>query len=181
MLHIDSWPSWFLWTGRTCVNKRRQSRRWTEIVGVMKWYMQMPAWESGSVGVSVNLESVPTCSHRLRPRPRSRKSATWGLENNTAWVLWNDTCRCLRESRSLLESVWVLSQCQLAVTGWDPVREAEKVLREVLKITQRGMVKRRSYGSVQQSVFISLRPSVSFTHYRDLTPFERIKKTNIFL
>ena len=31
----------FLWAGRTWVNKQKQSRCLSEVVGVMKWYMQM--------------------------------------------------------------------------------------------------------------------------------------------
>ena len=52
--------------------------------------------------------------------------------------------------------------------------------RKALKITQRGMVKRRRiYGSVWQSVFVSLRlgPSVSLTSRRHW-PLSRIKSEN---
>ena len=41
------------------------------------------------------------------------------------------------------------------------------------KITQRGMVKRRSYGSIWQSVFVSLQLPVSPTHPPATIPFEK--------
>ena len=61
--------------------------------------MQMPAWGSGSVGVSVSFESDPACSHWERPAGvaaysrspveylwlRSRRSAKWGFEDKTVW------------------------------------------------------------------------------------------------
>ena len=43
-------------------------------------------------------------------------------------------------------------------------QETVEVPSEVLKITQPAMVKRRSYGSIQQFVFVYLRPSL--THHR---------------
>ena len=56
--------------------------------------------------------------------------------------------------------------------------EAEEVLSGALKITQRGMVKRRSYGIICQYVFAFLRllllPSVSHTPTKN-RPFSRIK------
>ena len=57
----------FLWTERSFVNKRKHSRGWSEIVGVMKWYMQMLTLRSVSVGVSVSLESDPAYSHWESP------------------------------------------------------------------------------------------------------------------
>ena len=54
------------------------------------------------------------------------------------------------------------------------VRYAEEVLSKVLKKTPRSMVK-RSYGLIWQSVFVSVRPSVSITHQRNYD-----SKKNIF-
>ena len=105
----------FLWTGRTCVNKRKQSRGWSEVISSMKWYMQMSAWgleTAGSVGVSVSLESDQACGYWERPsgtavhgglRLRSRGNAKWGLEDNTV-VWWREvmvqysSLSCLRLS-----------------------------------------------------------------------------------
>ena len=57
VLHIDPWLSHqseiFFWTGCTCVNKQKLSHGWLEIMGVMKWYMQMPTW---------GCQSEPACS-----------------------------------------------------------------------------------------------------------------------
>ena len=66
----------FLWTGRTGVNKWKQSYNWSEIVCVMKWYMQTPAWESESVGVSVSFQEDPA---------RSQVSA-WGSGTKILWL-----------------------------------------------------------------------------------------------
>ena len=88
------------------------------------------------------------------------------------WALWNDISRCPH-------GIWsVLSQSQLAArkdsvshgehqqveyqlsTPW---LRAEGGLSEALKITQHGMVKRRSYGSIWHPAFVSLCPSLFHT------------------
>ena len=43
---------------------------------------------------------------------------------------------------------------------------------KALKITQRGMVTRRSYGSIRQSIFVSHPPSFSLTLASSMTSFE---------
>ena len=50
-----------------------------------------------------------------------------------------------------------------------------------LKITQRGFVKRGSYGLIWHSVFVSLRLPVSLTHTPAATPFEKYIVRVIFL
>ena len=49
ILTVDWAVKQILWTGRTCVNKQKQSHGWVEMVGNMKWYMQMPTWDRGSL------------------------------------------------------------------------------------------------------------------------------------
>ena len=83
-----------------------------------------------------------------------------------------------------------MSQTQLAVTesspfgaavhSWLPVeypsRVAEDMPSGAMKITQRGMIKtRKSYGSILQSVFVSMCPSVSLTQ-QGFDPFQRLKR-----
>ena len=68
--------------------------------------------------------------------------------------------------------------------GWVlPGREVEKVLSKALNITQCGMIKsRRSYGSIWQSVFVSLRLRLSLSFSQPVTtPFERNKDNYIFI
>ena len=100
---------------------------------VMKWYTQMPTWNTRSL----SLESVPTCSHKRLAQsqtvPTKGRAPRWDQEPTTG----------LRLSKL--------------------VREAEELLSEALKTIQRGMVKRGSYESMWQSVFVSLCPSVSLT------------------
>ena len=44
----------YIWAGRTCINKRKQSRGLSDDEGVMKWYMLMPM----SVGAVGHVEAV---------------------------------------------------------------------------------------------------------------------------
>ena len=106
------------------------------------------------------------------------------------WVSWNDTRRYPREIEGSLS--WVSLSLQQTVESADiePGFQGVKRLptddrlstsrlkrrRRALKITQRSMVEKRSYGSIWQSVFVSvrLRPYVSHTT-EDFTPFERNK------
>ena len=103
------------------------------------------------------------------------------------WVLWNDICRCPHE----IWGVSVLSQSQLvarrdtvshgeyqrvASSCVPPSQEAE-VPSGALKIIQHGMVKRRSYGSMWQSQFVSL--SLSHT-YRSFDS-KKTKESLIFI
>ena len=46
----------FLCTGCTYVNKQKPSHGWVKIWGIMKWYRQLPMWDT------VNLELVLLCS-----------------------------------------------------------------------------------------------------------------------
>ena len=66
------------------------------------------------------------------------------------------------------------AKCIMAMTGWVRLIKEEKTYGLNLKITQCGMVKRRSYGSNLHSVFVlfCLRPSVSFTHNRSFDLFQ---------
>ena len=94
--------------------------------------------------------------------------AVWWLNGNV-WVLWNDIGRCSREIRRV--PVLNKSQnCDQKRYGQRPTkpltvslrlstlhgREAEEVIYWALKIRQHGMVKRRSYGSIWQSPFVSV-------------------------
>ena len=89
MLHIDPWPnrqSEILWTGSSCVNKRKQARVWSEVVGVMKGIYEDAAWGFRSVGDC--WRSVRQCQLAVTEsvplgQPRSR-SALRRLEDNTA-------------------------------------------------------------------------------------------------
>ena len=100
-----------LWTERLCVNGRKQSRGSSEVVGAVKWYMQM-CLAVREVGVSEGLsqtqlavtESTPlgAVSHRASgwiPRLRSSTCTKWGLEDNTACYgqekLWVNVAMCL--------------------------------------------------------------------------------------
>ena len=121
MLHINPWLSVnqkFLWTGHTCVNKWKQSRGLLEIVGVMKWYMQMSTWDFQSIRVCVSLEPVPTCTlgeRSQRPpveysQPRSRRIAKWSPENNASRYalekkLWVNITGCICLPPSVRPSV----------------------------------------------------------------------------
>ena len=105
------------------------------------------------------------------------EAVTW-LKGNV-WVLWNDICRWHSESQC-----WACGQKRFCksqrapANGWGPAgakspqqasnwvspgREAEEVLSGALKIKPCVIVKRRSYGSIWQSVFVSPRPSVFLT------------------
>ena len=99
-----------------------------------------------------------------------------------SWSLWNDICRCcmrVRISWSLWEQIAVTESARWAhrlsaASDWvAPGWEAEKVVSGVLKITQCGMVKRRSYGSILQFLFVTL--SIPFTQHRNSSPLSWIK------
>ena len=125
-MHIDLWPSCqseILCTRCTCENKRKQSRGWAEICRCYEMiytdahlrYGQLEhvSWGSlslqqkkavshgcASVWLSAQLGERPTAGLRLRtPRPRSRRSGKWGLEDNIAWYaqkkLWVNIAVCL--------------------------------------------------------------------------------------
>ena len=95
--------------GCAYLNKQKQSHGLSEVMGVMKWYMQMPRELETveAVGVSASLQSLRTLTgavaHRASGwvlRLRSRRSAKWGIENNTAWYdqekkLWVSIAVCL--------------------------------------------------------------------------------------
>ena len=114
-------------------------------VGVLKWYMQMPTWDTGSLNLSINLgvsacgqkrfgqsrrASIvverPTVSLRLSTPPRLRsRSAKCGLEDYTAWYgqekkkLWVNIAVCLGLSLSLSPSLTVsvsLTTCCIVTT-----------------------------------------------------------------
>ena len=85
------------------------------------------------------------------------------------------------QSQKTPASGWVPPLGQWPTVGlWlsTPSQKAEG-LSGALKITQHGMVKKRSYGSIWLSVFISLCPSISLslslTLMPSVTPFKRIK------
>ena len=101
-------------------------------IGVMKWDMQMPMWDTGRVSLSLgvsaceqkwgyvkgapmsgwafNWDQRSTAGLRLSSsRPRSIRSAKWGLEDNIAWYgeekkLWVNMAVSIR----LILSVFVL-------------------------------------------------------------------------
>ena len=93
-----------------------------------------------------------------------------------------------------LESVSLVAKREWAITqtprwcsgpqrapGWETSSWEAEVLSGALRITQSGMIK-RSYGSMWQSPFVSLRPSVCLSHLRQLWPLSRIKcESNIFI
>ena len=87
----------FLWTGRTCENNRQLSRGWSEIMGIMKWYMQMPTRGSQSVWV-LSQCSISAESNRQRENCCCRgPSGPWrepfkhvlseGKTVNTVWYV----------------------------------------------------------------------------------------------
>ena len=98
-------------------------------------------------------------------------------------MLWNDICRCPREmqavsvlSHSQPEDIWSTSKWLGTLMGQRPTdgpqwvsswvpsgREAEEALSGAFTITLWGMVKKRkrSYGSIWQTVFVSLRLRLS--------------------
>ena len=110
---------------------------------------EMPTWDTGRVSVWV-LES------QLAARRDSGVSG-WGPR-------WSSVP--LRSSQR--------------ASGWVPLGlEAEKVLRVTLKITQRGMIKRRN-GSMWQTPFVSLCPSVSLLCTPAKTLTENKKMSYVF-
>ena len=77
-----------LWTRHSCVNMQKKSHGRSEIVGVRKWYTQMPEWGSKPVAVSVSLESDPVCSHGERPLGQRPTAASgWVLSGQEAELL----------------------------------------------------------------------------------------------
>ena len=86
-------------TERNWLNKRKQSRGWSEVEDVMKWYKQMPreslldSWgQLEDVWVKPSLQSlrapVGVAAHRASgwvPRLRSWRSTKWSLENDISW------------------------------------------------------------------------------------------------
>ena len=100
MLHIHPWPSCqseILCTVRTSENKRKQSHGWTEMcecygliyadIHVRYGQCESPSSVSQGNRSSEHLsETAATTGFRLsNSRPRSRRSAKWGFEDNTAW------------------------------------------------------------------------------------------------
>ena len=106
--------------------------------GIMKWYMQMPMWDTGSL----SLESVSAFGLKSVVSHGERQQVTW------------------RPTGARTHS----EPSDEYPTG----REVEKVLSGTSKIRQHGMVKSsKGYGLICLSSFVSLRhyfsPSISLT------------------
>ena len=115
LLHTDLWPSrqsGILCTEHTSENKPKKSRDVAEMSRCHEMIYVDAHWNTGNVSVKVSLESVLICGHRganemlgtpqvqqltpqptvvfrlSKPRPRSRRSAKCGLEDNAGWYYW---------------------------------------------------------------------------------------------
>ena len=139
MLHIERWSCSqleILYTGHPCVSKRKQSRGLTDMC--MRYKM---IHADVHVRCCLSLESVPASGQKRFGQSRKAPSSGWASR-------WSS----IPQSDPQRASGWVSPSC-----------ETEEVLSGASKITQRGMVKRRrSYGSIWQSVFASM--SLSLTH-----------------
>ena len=134
VLHFDPWPSCesnILCTGRTCENKRKQSGGWMKICGCYERIYADTHVRCGE-SLSWSLSLQPEEIRFVTEAPASDWAPRWG--SGLQWT-----------------------------SSWEPrYLEEEEVLSGALKITQHGMVKsRRSYGSMWQSPFVSLRLSLS--------------------
>ena len=92
------------------------------------------------------------------------------------WQSWSLSLQLLRAPRRV-------SSPQRA-SGWKPLsREAGEAQSGVLKITQHSMVKRRrrSYGSILQSVIVSVCPSVCLSHTIEALIPQNNKDVYIFI
>ena len=127
VLHIDPWPSRLseiLCAGRTCENKQKQSHGWTEIYGCYEMiyagaHVRYRKWSLSLESVSSlrreeNGQWLERSTQRSRvglqlsiPWLRKRRSAKWGLEDNTACYgqekkkLWVSMPVCLHVPLSL--------------------------------------------------------------------------------
>ncbi len=176
MLHIDLWQTsrGFLYTGYTCVNRQTQMRGLNrKSVGVVKLNIH---------GYPRFIETV------LDTRSGSKKIWRTPVSKSETGVTKTISCYflpCLDKSQSdkdvQLYCTYTLhwtnkrpEKKEICCMGnySSPGREAEKVLSGILKITHRSMVKRRSYGSIQQTVVSSARLS----HIpQKLQPLSRMK------
>ena len=114
----------------------------------MKWYMQMPTWDTGNVSLTVS-----ACGQKRFDKSRRAPASGW----------------LPRWGQRPTAGLW------LSTSG----REAEEVLSEALKITQHGMVKKRSMsqcGSLHSSPSVRL----SLSHHRSFD-FKKNKESNNFI
>ena len=83
LLHTDPWPSRqsdVLSTGRTREKKAEAVTCWTEIEDVMKWYMQVPMWESQSESQSISASSQPSVESADREPQLQRAKRLSGVD-----------------------------------------------------------------------------------------------------
>ena len=135
LLNIDPWPSRqseiYAQDSPVKISGSDHVVDW-KFDGVMKWYMVMPTWDMGSLSLEVSVcgqkrvvshgsasewlgaplrqrsTEWPSADFHLSTRwPKSRESAKWGLEDNTAWYnlenkkLWINKTVCLCPSISV--------------------------------------------------------------------------------
>ena len=68
-----------------CLNKRKQSRGWAEMVGVVKWYIQMPTWDTvrhESVSIAAKRDLV---SHGESQRVAGRSAEAESYRAANSW------------------------------------------------------------------------------------------------
>ena len=154
VLHIDPWQSHqseILCIGCTCENKQKHSHGWMKMCRCYEMIYAETLMRYKNLSLGVS-----ACSWK-------RYSQSWGRPASGWAPHW---------------SLGPTADLQLSTPQ---PRSRKSAKRVTLKIIWHVMVKRRSYGSIWQSSFVSLRPFVCLFHTTEALTPRRIKTISFLL
>ena len=123
-----------------------------------------------------------------------KTSGSSHVVDRKSWAWWNDICRCPLEGFKQLVSVWVLCQCQLAVTESAP--QGQRPTADLWLITPWPRSRRNAKWDLEDytarycqekmnfrvsiEICLCLLPSICLSHTTEALTLRRIKKVIFF-